>query len=66
MTPTPDDPAPSPCVRRCTLDEQDMCIGCGRMLGEIMEWAAAPLARKLEIKALAAERVEQRRRRWTS
>ncbi|MCU4674418.1 DUF1289 domain-containing protein [Catenovulum sp. 2E275] len=28
----------SPCVRRCCLNEQDVCIGCGRTLDEITGW----------------------------
>lgn len=28
----------SPCVRNCTLDENDVCLGCGRTLAEITEW----------------------------
>ena len=52
----------SPCIRRCTLDVDDMCVGCGRMLGEILEWAAAPTDRKLEIRSAAAARLEQCRR----
>lgn len=29
---------PSPCVRLCTLDEQDICVGCGRTLADITNW----------------------------
>ena len=28
----------SPCVSVCTLDENDICEGCGRTLPEIMGW----------------------------
>ncbi|KMT64403.1 DUF1289 domain-containing protein [Catenovulum maritimum] len=28
----------SPCIRNCCLNEQDVCIGCGRMLSEITSW----------------------------
>jgi predicted Fe-S protein YdhL (DUF1289 family) len=53
----------SPCIRQCTLDERDLCVGCGRTLGEILDWSAAPAARKIEIRAAAASRLEQRRQR---
>jgi predicted Fe-S protein YdhL (DUF1289 family) len=53
--------AASPCVRRCTLDTDDLCVGCGRTLGEILEWAAAPTQRKTKIRSAAAARLEQRR-----
>jgi len=28
----------SPCVRMCTLDEADVCLGCGRTLTDITGW----------------------------
>jgi predicted Fe-S protein YdhL (DUF1289 family) len=28
----------SPCVRNCCLDGQDICMGCGRHLNEILQW----------------------------
>ncbi len=28
----------SPCVRICTLDDNNVCIGCGRSLTEITGW----------------------------
>ncbi|MEL7538973.1 MAG: DUF1289 domain-containing protein [Pseudomonadota bacterium] len=29
----------SPCVRICTLDDSNICIGCGRTLDEITRWS---------------------------
>ncbi|MEO8723173.1 MAG: DUF1289 domain-containing protein [Sphingobium sp.] len=29
----------SPCNRLCTLDRNDVCIGCGRTMDEIIDWA---------------------------
>lgn len=29
----------SPCVRLCTLDEQNICVGCWRSLDEIKQWS---------------------------
>ncbi len=29
---------PSPCVRLCTLNEADICLGCGRTLADITGW----------------------------
>nr|WP_302849974.1 DUF1289 domain-containing protein [Paraglaciecola mesophila] len=39
----------SPCVRNCCLDQQDMCVGCFRMLDEIVGWGTASSKRKKEI-----------------
>ncbi|MDJ0758052.1 MAG: DUF1289 domain-containing protein [Woeseiaceae bacterium] len=29
----------SPCVMICTLDDDDRCLGCGRTLEQISDWA---------------------------
>lgn len=34
----PPGPCPSPCVRLCTLNEEDVCLGCGRTLADITGW----------------------------
>lgn len=28
----------SPCVKKCCLDTNDICLGCFRSLAEIMQW----------------------------
>ena len=30
---------PSPCVRNCCLDKDDICLGCHRSLEEIVQWS---------------------------
>lgn len=49
----------SPCVRKCCLDG-DECLGCGRLMAEILEWAAASDQRQTQIVAAARQRREQR------
>lgn len=39
----------SPCVRNCCLDHQDVCLGCGRTLDEILAWHDASDALKQQI-----------------
>lgn len=39
----------SPCIRNCCLDDKDMCLGCFRMLDEILIWSTASTARQLDI-----------------
>ncbi len=51
---------PSPCVRQCCLDG-DQCLGCGRLLNEIVEWGQASDQRQLQIIAAARLRREQRK-----
>lgn len=38
MDPADTPSVPSPCVRLCTLDEHDTCVGCGRTLADITSW----------------------------
>lgn len=46
----------SPCIRRCTLDERDVCIGCFRSLDEILAWSKAGDAQRREILQRTQER----------
>ncbi|UJF20630.1 DUF1289 domain-containing protein [Shewanella sp. OMA3-2] len=39
----------SPCIRQCSLDEQDICLGCHRTLDEILEWHSMDNAQKLTL-----------------
>jgi predicted Fe-S protein YdhL (DUF1289 family) len=50
----------SPCRRQCCLNEEDICLGCGRALQEILEWGKADLPRKRAICVAADARLEQR------
>ncbi|WP_397472652.1 DUF1289 domain-containing protein [Rheinheimera sp.] len=50
----------SPCIRNCCLDQQDCCVGCGRLLQEILEWHTASAVRRAQIVQLAATRQKQR------
>jgi uncharacterized protein len=38
---TSNEPIPSPCIRNCCLNEDDVCLGCFRTLAEIVGWADA-------------------------
>nr|WP_293241880.1 DUF1289 domain-containing protein [Panacagrimonas sp.] len=55
-----DDPAASPCVGICRVDGRDVCVGCGRTIDEITQWARSDSARRVQINELAAERRRQR------
>ncbi|WP_374439472.1 DUF1289 domain-containing protein [Pseudomonas panipatensis] len=55
-SPASEAPIPSPCCRRCCLDDGDICLGCGRSLAEILEWSAADGARRRAIVETAQER----------
>lgn len=50
---------PSPCVRKCCLDG-DQCLGCGRLMPEILEWAAVSDERQQQIILNASSRRARR------
>lgn len=59
--PVPERPTvPSPCTRQCCLDAQDVCLGCGRHLQEIIRWHEAGDEERRGI--LAAAQARQRAR----
>jgi predicted Fe-S protein YdhL (DUF1289 family) len=60
--PHPSDPLASPCVRNCCLDDDDVCMGCGRSLPEIVAWSTASDAEKAATLARSRERLAARRR----
>lgn len=51
-----DPPVPSPCVRLCTLDDDDVCVGCWRSLDEIKRWCALDNAGRRAVLAEAERR----------
>jgi len=50
----------SPCVRNCCLDENDVCLGCGRALTEILHWHEASTTEREAILERASARRGQR------
>lgn len=49
---------PSPCVGQCCLNDEDICIGCGRLLEEIVNWSGRSDEEKVTIVRNAAQRVQ--------
>ncbi len=39
----------SPCVSICTLDDNNVCLGCSRTLDEITHWSVYPKEKQWEI-----------------
>ena len=54
---------PSPCVRNCCLDEDDVCLGCHRTIAEICSWSAASEEQKREILERCQVRAEERKKK---
>ena len=49
-------PVKSPCIEVCSLNDQDVCIGCYRTANEIIEWFSASDERKRQILAALSDR----------
>ena len=47
----------SPCTNVCRLNDAQVCVGCGRYIDEIIDWAGASERRKHEIIAAARRRL---------
>jgi len=46
----------TPCIRRCCLDEHDVCLGCFRTLDDIKGWTSSLNIERRAILARAADR----------
>ena len=53
----------SPCVRKCTLDDEDICVGCFRSIDEICAWSSASDDERRAILEQVAARRESKARR---
>ena len=49
-----------PCKRNCCLDQNDICLGCGRLLSEIMAWHQADEFNRQQILQQAETRLAAR------
>ena len=52
-------PIASPCNRVCTLNDDDVCLGCGRTLDDITHWGSMPEADKAACVTRAHDRLRQ-------
>ena len=62
--PPPSDNVASPCVRNCCLDDDNVCLGCGRSLDEIVSWSTADDSEKRAILNRSRLRAAERRREF--
>ena len=50
----------SPCIRHCTLDDSDICLGCFRSIDEICAWGSASNEQREQILLKAESRASDR------
>jgi len=48
----------SPCRKMCTLNEDNVCLGCGRLLEEITSWTSYSEQQREKISAECLRRLE--------
>jgi len=46
----------SPCIRVCTLDDEQFCLGCGRHLDDIVGWTRMSATEQQAVCERSAER----------
>jgi len=46
----------SPCIEVCALDDNQVCIGCGRTVDEVVTWTRLTDAQKWAVLARSTER----------
>lgn len=49
----------SPCICICSLDENDICVGCYRSTQEIIDWASMDDDERRAVLARSAERARE-------
>jgi|AntRauTorcE11898_2_1112593.scaffolds.fasta_scaffold48276_1 predicted Fe-S protein YdhL (DUF1289 family) len=50
----------SPCISVCTIDHNDVCVGCGRTLEyEIAKWSTMTDEQKHRVNELATQRLNR-------
>jgi predicted Fe-S protein YdhL (DUF1289 family) len=59
ITTSSDEIIESPCIRQCTLDEKDVCVGCYRTLQDILNWQASTQEQKVDIVAKSKQRKQK-------
>ena len=55
-------PVISPCISVCELNDDEVCLGCGRSLQDIADWSAADD----KLRALIVEQARQRLKEFKS
>jgi len=50
---------PSPCVSICSMNEEDLCVGCYRTSREIREWMLMEDAERSEVIEVAFQRAKK-------
>ena len=55
-----------PCIRRCSLNEEEICLGCFRTFGDMLQWNKASIEEKQEMMDLAEQRKREHAKKQAS
>jgi len=45
-----------PCIKRCCLNEEEICLGCFRTFNDMLRWNKATIEEKQEMLSIAEKR----------
>ena len=57
---------PSPCIRNCCLDNEEVCLGCFRTLHEIKQWTYLTDSEKQAVIEFANTRQKEHNQKFGS
>lgn len=53
-----------PCIRKCCLNENDVCLGCFRTYNDMLIWNAISYTEKVRLLEKAKERKKAHKQPW--
>jgi len=55
-----------PCIKRCSLNKEEICLGCFRTFNDMLRWNKASIEEKYEMLNMAEERKIEYAKQHTS
>ena len=55
-----------PCIKKCCLNEEDICMGCFRRFNDMLKWNKASINEKTEMLKMAEVRKKEHARKYAS
>ena len=55
-----------PCIRKCCLNEEDICLGCFRSFNDMLKWNKANVNEKTEMLNMAEVRKKEHALKYRS
>jgi uncharacterized protein len=55
-----------PCIRKCCLNEEDICMGCFRSFDDMLKWNKASINEKTQMLKESQERKKEHASKYAS